>query len=69
MAPVILAFIDLDWFGCYNMHVSTSGICFLLGDTCISWLNKKQPIVATSSCEAKYRAKFTTTIECVWLRC
>ncbi|KAI5056117.1 hypothetical protein GOP47_0029638 [Adiantum capillus-veneris] len=35
---------------------------------CISWLSKKQPIVATSSCEAEYRTVFTATVECVWLR-
>ncbi|MCO5597628.1 hypothetical protein L7F22_051709 [Adiantum nelumboides] len=40
----------------------------MLGTSCISWLSKKQPIVATSSCEAKNMAIFTTTVECVWLR-
>ena len=48
--------------------VSTSGFCFMLGNSCISWLSKKQPTVATSSCEAEYRAAFTATVECVWLR-
>ncbi|MCO5608404.1 hypothetical protein L7F22_062614 [Adiantum nelumboides] len=40
----------------------------MLGSSCISWLSKKQPIVATSNCEAEYRAAFTATIECVWLK-
>ncbi|MCO5607193.1 hypothetical protein L7F22_061386 [Adiantum nelumboides] len=40
----------------------------MLGSSCISWLSKKQPTVATSSCEAKYRAVFTATVECVRLR-
>ncbi|MCO5572373.1 hypothetical protein L7F22_026126 [Adiantum nelumboides] len=40
----------------------------MLGSSCISWLSKKQLIVATSSCEAEYRAVFTATIECVWLK-
>ena len=40
----------------------------MLGSSCVSWLNKKQPIVATSSCEAKYRAAYTVMVECVWLR-
>ncbi|MCO5586304.1 hypothetical protein L7F22_040243 [Adiantum nelumboides] len=40
----------------------------MLGSSCISWLSKKQPTVATSSCEAGYRAVFTATVECVWLR-
>ncbi|MCO5558939.1 hypothetical protein L7F22_012530 [Adiantum nelumboides] len=31
----------------------------MLGSSCISWLSKKQPTVATSNCEA----------ERVWLRC
>ncbi|MCO5612229.1 hypothetical protein L7F22_066492 [Adiantum nelumboides] len=39
----------------------------MLGNSCISWLSKKQPTVATSSCEAEYRAVFTVTVECVWL--
>ncbi|MCO5566415.1 hypothetical protein L7F22_020092 [Adiantum nelumboides] len=40
----------------------------ITGCSCISWLSKKQPTVATSSCEAEYRAVFTATVECVWLR-
>ncbi len=32
-------------------------------------LVEKQPTVATSSCEAKYRVAFTKIVECVWLRC
>ncbi|MCO5602787.1 hypothetical protein L7F22_056925 [Adiantum nelumboides] len=40
----------------------------MLGSSCISWLSKKQPTMATSSCEVEYRAVFTATVECVWLR-
>ncbi|MCO5593044.1 hypothetical protein L7F22_047049 [Adiantum nelumboides] len=40
----------------------------MLGSSCISWLSKKQPTVATSICEAEYWAVFTATVECVWLR-
>ena len=49
--------------------MSSSGFFFLLGDACISWLSKKHPTVATSSCEDKFRSAFTATIECVWPRC
>ena len=69
MPPDLHAFLDFGWAGCYDTHVSTSGFCFMLGSSCISWLSKKQPTVATSSCEAEYRAAFTATVECVWLRC
>ncbi|MCO5611497.1 hypothetical protein L7F22_065750 [Adiantum nelumboides] len=40
----------------------------MLGSSCISWLSKKQPTVAMSSCEAEYKAVFTATVECIWLR-
>ena len=67
LSPHLHAFSDSDWAGCYDTRVSTRGFCFMLGSSCISWLSKKQPTVATSSCEAKYRAAFTATVECVWL--
>lgn len=63
----LLAYSDSDWAGDYDTRQPTSGNCFFLGQSCISWLSKKQPTVATSSCEAEYRAAFTTTVECVWL--
>ncbi|MCO5569475.1 hypothetical protein L7F22_023187 [Adiantum nelumboides] len=68
LPPYLHAFSDLDWAGCFDTRVSTSGFCFMLGSSCISWLSKKQPTVATSSCEAEYKAVLTATIECVWLR-
>jgi hypothetical protein len=66
--PCLHAFTDSDWAGCYGTRVCNSGDCFFLGGSCISWLSKKQPTVATSSCEAEYRAVFTATKECIWLR-
>ncbi|MCO5572798.1 hypothetical protein L7F22_026557 [Adiantum nelumboides] len=68
LPPDLHAFLDSDWAGCFDTRVSTSGFCFMLGSSCISWLSKKQPAVATSSCEAEYKAVFTATVECVWLR-
>ena len=68
LPPDLHAFSDSDWAGCYDTRVSTSGFCFMLGSSCISWLSKKQPRVATSSCEADYKVAFTATVECVWLR-
>ena len=59
LLPDLHAFSDFDWAGCYDTRVSTSGFCLMLGNSCISWLSKKQPIVATSNCEAEYKAAFT----------
>ncbi|MCO5552826.1 hypothetical protein L7F22_006343 [Adiantum nelumboides] len=68
LPPDLHAFSDSDWAGCFDTRVSTSGFCFMLGSSCISWLSKKQPTMATPSCEAESKAIFIATIECVWLR-
>ena len=41
LPPDLHAFFDYDWAGCYDTRVSTSGFCFMLGDSCVSWLSKK----------------------------
>nr|GEV85024.1 putative ribonuclease H-like domain-containing protein [Tanacetum cinerariifolium] len=50
------AFSDSDYAGAHGNRKSTTGGCQFLGRRLISWLCKKQTIVATSSCEAKYVA-------------
>ena len=67
-SSTLTVFTDSDWAGCYKTHVSHSGNNFTLRNSCVSWLCKKQPTVATSSCEPEYRVAFSTTVECVWLR-
>ena len=68
MAPDLHAFTYSNWVGCYDTLVSTSGFCFLFGASCSSWLSKKQPTMATSSCEDEYRVVFIAFVECVWIR-
>ena len=54
---------DADWEGDPIDRRSTTGFCFFLGDSLISWHSKKQHIVFCSSTEAKYRALAYTTFE------
>ena len=46
------AYSDTDWAGDPTNHRSTTGDCFLLGDSLISWRSQKQTVVARSSTEA-----------------
>nr|GEV84905.1 ribonuclease H-like domain, reverse transcriptase, RNA-dependent DNA polymerase [Tanacetum cinerariifolium] len=50
------AFSDSDYTGANGDRKSTTGGCQFLGRRLISWQYKKQTIVATSSCKAKYVA-------------
>ena len=56
---------NADWAGDSIDRRSTTGYCFFLGDSLISWRSKKQTIVARSSTEAEYRALTATTAELI----
>nr|GEW03870.1 retrovirus-related Pol polyprotein from transposon TNT 1-94 [Tanacetum cinerariifolium] len=61
-------FSDSDWAGSMDDRRSTSGSCFVLGSTVVSWSSKKQATVALSTTEAEYVAAATTAYQVIWLR-
>jgi len=59
---------DVDWAGSPSDKRSTSGYSVLIGDKLISWISKKQHVVARSSIEAEYGAMALATYELILLK-
>ena len=52
----IHGFIDADWAGDLDQRRSTSGYVFNLFGGAVSWMSKKQSVVALSTTDAEYMA-------------
>ena len=65
---VLVGCSDADWAGDQDDRHSTTGNLFMMARGPITWLSKKQGIVALSTTEAEYVALSTATQEAVWLR-
>ena len=64
----IVGYADADWAGDVSTRESTSGYAFQIGGSTLSWMSKRQSIVALSTIEAEYDALSTATQEVIWLR-
>jgi len=64
----IHGYTDADWAGNVSDKISTSGFMFSFGSGVVSWSSKKQPTIALSNTEAKYRGATIATCEVVWLQ-
>ncbi|XP_051149269.1 uncharacterized mitochondrial protein AtMg00810-like [Andrographis paniculata] len=65
---VLTGYFDAYWAGDSFDRRSTTGFCFFLGDSLISWRNKKEAVISWSSEKSEYRALADTTAELLWLR-
>ena len=63
----IRGFVDADWAGDLDQRRSTSGYVFNLFGGAVSWMSKKQSVVALSTTEAEYMAATHASKEAVWL--
>jgi hypothetical protein len=63
----LVGYTDSDWASQLHRH-SISGYAFFLGEGCVTWSSKKQPIIALSTAEAEYVAGTHSTKEAIWIR-
>jgi hypothetical protein len=63
----LVDFFDFDWAGSPGDRKSTTGYGIYLGPCLISWMVKKQAVVAKSSTEAKYRSMALAVAEMYWI--
>ncbi|KAF2353132.1 Reverse transcriptase RNA-dependent DNA polymerase, partial [Trinorchestia longiramus] len=59
---------DADWAGDRSDRKSTSGSCFTLSNSVITWRSVKQSRVALSTAEAEYVALAGAAQEAIWLK-
>ena len=63
----IRGFVDVDWVGDLDQRRSTSGYVFNLFGGAVSWISKKQSVVALSTTETEYMVATHASKEAVWL--
>ena len=63
----IHGFVDADWVGDMDQRRSTSGYVFNLFGGAVSWMSKKQSVVALSTTKAEHMAATHANKEAVWL--
>ena len=63
----IRGFVDADWAGDLDHRRYTSGYVFNLFGVEVSWMSKKQYVVALSTTEAEYMVATHASNEAVWL--
>lgn len=63
----LIGYADAAYGNNFDYH-STTGYCFTVNGTLVSWYSKKQSVVARSAAESEYIAADEAAKECVWLK-
>eukprot|EP00253_Pinus_taeda_P029006 PITA_29006 len=64
----IRSFVDAYWVGYLNQRRSISGYVFNLFGSAVSWMSKKQSMVALSTTEAEFMVATHARKEAIWLQ-
>ncbi|WVZ52344.1 hypothetical protein U9M48_003416 [Paspalum notatum var. saurae] len=64
----LLSYSNLDFAGCRVERKSTSGDCYLLGRSLVSWLSKKQNCISLSTAEAEYIAAGSCCTQILYIK-
>ena len=64
----LVGYTDVDWDGNVGDRKLAFRFPFSLGSAAIACNSKKQPTVALSSTEAKYRGAVVVTCKAIWLK-
>ena len=64
----IHGFVDADWARDIDRRRSTSGYLFSLFGGAVSWMSKRQSVVALLTTETEYMAATHASKEAVWLQ-
>ncbi|KAK6151739.1 hypothetical protein DH2020_014374 [Rehmannia glutinosa] len=63
----LVGYADSDYAGCRVDRKSTSGTCQMLRNRLVSWFNKKQNSITTSTAEAEYIAASSCYAQVLWM--
>jgi hypothetical protein len=68
VSDYFVGYSDADWGSSMDDRKSTTGSVFILAGGAVSWMSKKQSLVALSTTEAEYIALSSASQEAVWLQ-